>query len=562
MKRRKKVTDPQKLEQTQFWAQIRNIFIRMGFVHLNTREKNMTLNGNPSDVDALFIMDNLILTCEDTIGNADKSEHIRKANDWARIINENQDEFISEIKRITNSDPFEKYRNKQLRIIHLYCSKNKIESDVKIRFGNLVYLSEHDIRYFDYLTRRIKKSARFEMLRFLDIKIEDMHPFDSAITNREYRSVRWEALGNTVIKFEMVSFMISPQDIIEQGYILRKEGWSSQAYQRMLLKNKLQSIRKYVATTNSTFANNIIATLPRETSISEIRDEKGNNIPCLAKISIPYRYNSICIIDGQHRVFAYHEDDNDPYENKIKDLRKERQLLLTGIIFPDEITDAKRIKFEAKLFLDINDKQTKVEPRLIQELEVVLDPFSKLAIAKRVVDNLNEREPFKDALAVYWYDKEKIKVASIVGYGNLRDLISISKKELDKKNLFDYWEPEGEEKEKLLNGAGSISDLDLYTEYCAKCVSIYFSAIKEVFDDMWTADKKKSRLLTTISINGFIYALMKHVEKYGICDFKTYRRDLSNIPNVIPFSKEKFEYTGSQWVKLGIRIFEEMERNH
>lgn len=73
-------------------------------------------------------------------------------------------------------------------------------------------------------------------------------------------------------------------------------------------------------------------------------------------IKLPDKPNSIGIIDGQHRVFAYHESKDDDAD--IAALRIQQNLLITGIIYPEGISDLEREKFEAKLFLEINSTQT------------------------------------------------------------------------------------------------------------------------------------------------------------------------------------------------------------
>src|SRR3546814_6992999 len=71
---------------------------------------------------------------------------------------------------------------------------------------------------------------------------------------------------------------------------------------------------------------------------------------------IPSRYNSVGIVDGQHRIFCYHEG-ADKYEALIKPLRGRQNLLATGIVYPDSYNEIEKRRFEAKLFLEINDKQ-------------------------------------------------------------------------------------------------------------------------------------------------------------------------------------------------------------
>ena len=68
-----------------------------------------------------------------------------------------------------------------------------------------------------------------------------------------------------------VSFMMSPQELIKRAYVLRKDSFFEQAlmYQRMIIKNKLIKIRKYISVNKTTFFNNIIVSLPNEVSFTD-----------------------------------------------------------------------------------------------------------------------------------------------------------------------------------------------------------------------------------------------------------------------------------------------------
>ena len=92
------------------------------------------------------------------------------------------------------------------------------------------------------------------------------------------------------------------------------------------------------------------------------------------------------IIDGQHRIFAYHETvDDDP---DIAQLRVQQNLLVTGIIFPEGVSALNREKFEARLFLEINSTQTSAKSSLKQAIGLLLDPFSSDFIASKVLAQL------------------------------------------------------------------------------------------------------------------------------------------------------------------------------
>ena len=112
------------------------------------------------------------------------------------------------------------------------------------------------------------------------------------------------------------------------------------------------------------FVNNIIVTLPPDVKplSSNLQTIDASTLTDTAPvvIKLPDRPNSVGIIDGQHRIFAYHETvDDDP---DIAQLRVQQNLLVTGIIFPEGVSALNREKFEARLFLEINSTQSKYPP--------------------------------------------------------------------------------------------------------------------------------------------------------------------------------------------------------
>ena len=100
----------------------------------------------------------------------------------------------------------------------------------------------------------------------------------------------------------------------------------------------------------------------REVSIGELGDFQH------CKMIIPDEMNSICVIDGQHRIFAHYEAPaNEKYEKDIAKLRKRLHLLVTGLVFPADMPNAERKRIQSEIFLDINDNTKKVASKCCKE---------------------------------------------------------------------------------------------------------------------------------------------------------------------------------------------------
>ena len=143
-------------------------------------------------------------------------------------------------------------------------------------------------------------------------------------------------------------------------------------------------------------------------------------------------------------------------------------------------------------------------------------------------------------------DESKIKVASIVKFA-LRYLVTLTPVE-GKASLYSYWSGN---KKKIAEE--SQEALDDYIDFCAKCLDDYFSAVKKRFLSYWTQDN--SKLLSVISLNGFIIAYTRQLKENGIQGFDFYDKKLEKLN--VNFSKDSFAYTASHYRKFSHEILKE-----
>ena len=125
-------------------------------------------------------------------------------------------------------------------------------------------------------------------------------------------------------------------------------------------QGKIKNIRNFLASKGAAFYNNIIVALPdtvafcdeahQYKTIDEIGALEGN-----CQLVLPKEMNSICVIDGQHRIFAHYESGiPSKQERTIAELRKQLHLLVTGLIFPKDMPPEERARIQSEIFLDIN----------------------------------------------------------------------------------------------------------------------------------------------------------------------------------------------------------------
>ena len=366
----------------------------------------------------------------------------------------------------------------------------------------------------------------------------------------------------------MVSFMMKPKDLIENSCVLRKDAWDKKVdlYQRLIEPSRIKKVRDFVLKNHTTFLNNIIVTLPSgikfyscsngksEISIDEIVRYNSD-----VEIHIPVDFNSMAIIDGQHRVYAYYEDyENNSVEKNMKRLRNQLNLLVTGIIYPDnEIyrDEMERRKFESNLFVSINKNAKPVDADTLIQVQSIMNPTSGEAISRRVIQELNKEDPFLDMFQLSKVEDAPIKTASIIQYA----LSSLLVAKNNKSSLYKYWLRDSGKNEQFQ--LRQSSDIDEYIKYCSKHLKVYFKAIKSRFFSYWN---KESKLLKVISLNAFIIA---YREKLSDCngprDIQFYTSVFSRLNMDFNDTKEKpFKYSGARYSKFAkteiIPLFDEV----
>lgn len=565
MKKAKKIrkqapyTDKMRLqrEKAAFKTKIRNIFTGAGFIYIPTNGKEMTIGLRKVEIDSLFIFDNIWLVCEDTVKTSEIRDHIRTKNESFGEIKKNLSEFIQKLTYLfpEHTDILNKFNTSRIKIFGLYISKNYLslcKTDYDL-FSNLKFVEPQTLGYFQWLVKGIKLSAKNEIFRFLDLKSKDIGMISSSSGSAEITAPiiyprEFTGLKN---KVRIVSFMMSAEDLLNTCYVLRKDNWEESIwlYQRLIDNNRLKQVRNFIEKKGEAFYNNIIVALPDEVAfkddeghfktIEEISGLEGN-----CQLILPKELNSICVIDGQHRIFAHYESGVDStQERKIATLRKQLHLLVTGLVFPKDMKLEERAKIQSEIFDDINSNAKAVPQNILLQIKRIKNPIADESLAQFVIERLNKEGIFKNMLQISALDVGKIKTASIVRFA-LRYLVTISPSD-GKQSLFNYWT--GNKYELLESNEKAIKD---YTSFCATSIRNYFGAIYKNLKADW--DNPESKLLTVIALNGFIIAFTRQLKINGVNNFDYYDKVFTGWK--FDFSKEGFPYTSSQYRKFSTEI--------
>lgn len=562
---KKKLTAEQKAAQLKkrkvlaFRKKIRSSFTDAGFTYFSTLDKHFPIGTRTVELDYLFLYENIIVICEDNTKQKKDIDHIRNKNESFAEIRNNKTAFLN---WLSNTFPekatmVKQYRPERYFLYYIYISQTELEitEDEKNRYSNLLFWDPETLSYFNRMAQCIQHSARYEIFRYLGLKNDEIGFSGSEGGKTTIKApiiYPQEATGlrNGV---RVVSFMMSAEKLLRTSYVLRKDSWEESMflYQRLIEKDKVKSIRAFLAQKGEAFYNNIIVALPDNVTFEDdagtpiLVENIGDFQHC--KLVLPDEMNSICIIDGQHRIFAHYEAPaTEKYELQIAPLRRQLHLLVTGLIFPTEMKEPERKQIQSQIFLDINDNTKKVAPNVLTHIEMVKDPFSDIGLARRVIERLNKKRVFLNRFELSALDESKIKVASIIKFA-LRYLVTVTPAE-GKTSLYAYWQ--GNKEAFQQKDEASLND---YIEFCANNIDLYFSAIRDAFKSSW--NDPASKMLSVISINGFIIAFNRQLNKYGVSDYPFYSSCLRKLS--IDFSKNGFPYTSSQYRKFSGRILAE-----
>lgn len=562
---KKKLTAEQKAAQLKkrkvlaFRKKIRSSFTDAGFTYFSTLDKHFPIGTRTVELDYLFLYENIIVICEDNTKQKKDIDHIRNKNESFAEIRNNKTAFLN---WLSNTFPekatmVKQYRPERYFLYYIYISQAELEitEDEKNRYSNLLFWDPETLSYFNRMAQCIQHSARYEIFRYLGLKNDEIGFSGSEGGKTTIKApiiYPQEATGlrNGV---RVVSFMMSAEKLLRTSYVLRKDSWEESMflYQRLIEKDKVKSIRAFLAQKGEAFYNNIIVALPDNVTFEDdagtpiLVENIGDFQHC--KLVLPDEMNSICIIDGQHRIFAHYEAPaTEKYELQIAPLRGQLHLLVTGLIFPTEMKEPERKQIQSQIFLDINDNTKKVAPNVLTHIEMVKDPFSDIGLARRVIERLNKKRVFLNRFELSALDESKIKVASIIKFA-LRYLVTVTPAE-GKTSLYAYWQ--GNKEAFQQKDEASLND---YIEFCANSIDLYFSAIRDAFKSSW--NDPASKMLSVISINGFIIAFNRQLNKYGVSDYPFYSSCLRKLS--IDFSKNGFPYTSSQYRKFSGRILAE-----
>ncbi|MBY5941567.1 DGQHR domain-containing protein [Halomonas sp. DP5N14-9] len=546
------------------------IFLGCGFKEISSDGVHFYIDGKQGEIDKIFYYENLVVICEETKGKDKDNSHLPKKRFFHGLIRDDYLRFVKQYRAANSGfDDFCKeseYREDDFVFKHIYHSEVKeIDASSGHVFPFLIFGKKNAI-YFDSLVKTIGRSARFEMFKYLGVALSELGEQKIAGRSGNILVDSFNAFmlsgrqTNYPDGFYIASFYADPKSLISRAYVLRRDGWEhpDYSYQRILKRNKIKKMREHLSEDEKVFVNNLIVTLPHDVTVSKLRDGKEVQLDMKdvnevepVSLKIPRELGVVGIIDGQHRVFSYHEG-YDEFENNIKKMRGRQNLLVTGIVFPEDYTSEQRVKFEAELFLKINNTQDTVPAELRQHLELIVKPLTPLALSKAIVDHLALNGPLKGLLQQSSLDgSDKVKTSSIVNYVLSRVVALESRGDNAFSKL--WLSVKGEKVSESLRGE--------YVEFCANEINAALVGFKKnMKKDCWLPKASSDEgVLSPTFINSVIICLREAVgggQLSASSNGEIERPDYSVAFRGIDSSSiRQAGSSTSAWSKLGVDLY-------
>jgi len=262
----------QRLQRNEITSILKNIgFHRLPYID----GKHIEFKGRSSEMDDIFILKNIILITEYTIGSP--GDHLLKKNYFYDRVNEDKREFIEFMLKEEKLSSFRQYYQdniesnfslNELQVRILYCSKQTISEEHKNLSKEVIFFDYNIVKYFQGLTKVIKRSSKYEFLEFLKVPFDQ---FGDNIISPQATSDKFsghilpEERSSFKEGYKIVSFYIDAESLLKRAYVLRQNGWKDSEnighYQRMFEAKKISLMRKYLTEKGRVFINNIISTI-------------------------------------------------------------------------------------------------------------------------------------------------------------------------------------------------------------------------------------------------------------------------------------------------------------
>lgn len=360
-------------------------------------------------LDKIEKVENLKLELEIT------AKHGKKIDEKAKNANEMLKQIQDHINKISKS-----YNIILLKIF--FCPDKEIETDVirGERSKAKIIIDKDLFEYFEEVLNRLSKEYFFkDFMHFLNIKKIDLAKKSASKSRKPGRSSPFKVTRLELEKEKIIMYSLSlrVEEILDYVTVLRMaQKYSKKGFQRMIKSNRLDKINREYLDKNETFPNNVIIALDPELYKKESNFYDSND----EEITFFDEYNSLIVIDGQHRLFSF-----------VKGNKLDRHILITLIFFKGEDKDEKYLLMD-RMFYKINKTQERIDPNLSFILKARIDPESDEYFWHEVFMRLNRKGFFANRFSfkesTLRKNETRKSIISVITYGGALKLNKTYKK--------------------------------------------------------------------------------------------------------------------------------------
>ncbi|KZL21133.1 hypothetical protein PsAD2_00417 [Pseudovibrio axinellae] len=262
------------------------------------------------------------------------------------------------------------------KIVWIYATSNILWSAPDLERaedGNIHVITENELQYYETFTKHMGPAGRYQIIgEFLKgQKIP-------GLSNMKVPAIRGKIGGE-----KFYSFVTTPRNLLKIAYVNHQalnNPDQKPAYQRMVSAKRVKEIGEFISK-GGYFPTNILINLTDKPKFELISDNE-NTDPNLkfGWITLPSKFRSAWVIDGQHRLFGF---------SHLSDEYLDQSLFV--LAFQQMPT-----RKEADLFITINHEQKSVPKGLLMSLLADIrmgddDPSTALsALASAVIRALND----------------------------------------------------------------------------------------------------------------------------------------------------------------------------
>jgi DNA sulfur modification protein DndB len=462
------------------------ILYQMGFTGLSIRGFKIGINSGNEQIKRQV---GVFASFEDIIVVAECKSSARAQNrDLTKDLVE-----IDNYRRGIGNSLRKHYNNDKLKIIWMVATNNINLSSTdlaKAKEKKINIITNKEIRYFEEIAKNIGPASRYQFLsEFLsDQKIP-------ALANYSVPALRLKLGGNLAYYFLAPVARILPIAFVNHRALQDIHGLT--AYQRVITRSRLKEIDSYLQN-GGYFPNNILINFKEEVRFDKQSTLEDRQISA-GQLYLPDKFKSAWIIDGQHRLYGYTENED---------------ALRTGVL-PFLAFEKLPAKAEAELFTTINSKQRKVAPSLLDELagelRIESDDINERihAIASRTVSFLGSEGggPFEGRVRTADLDDSDTGFLTI---SSIKSAI-VSARLVGEVSRTGAFTPGPFSR---LDGVGT-------THALSEGLSTFFGIVREANPNRWNSGRT-GYLCANIAVQGYIRllaALIEHTRKASSHDF-------------------------------------------